>query len=111
MTTARAMAPNYIFREQQILLDLIKEYPAVECKQTDRESHAKKLKGWETITDEFNSYSTECKRSTKNLQNLWKNMKARAKDDYAASKRESRGTGGGPLTHQSHPLSSQVMGT
>ena len=109
--TSRVRAPNYTLADQEVLLALIEEHRVVESKRTDRDSRGKKAREWEAITIAFNSCSVLHKRTTKNLQDLWKNMKARAKSDSVAEKREMRKTGGGLSNHQPHPLSSRVTGT
>ena len=111
MATARTRGPNYTLREQEILLDLIKDYPAVNCNKMDSKSHAQKLKDWETITKKFNSYPIECKRSTQNLRNLWKNMKASAKAAFAACQRERWASGSGRSALHPHLPSRKVRGT
>ena len=109
--TSRVRAPNYTLADQEVLLELIEEHRVVESKRTDRDSQGKKAREWEAITIAFNSCSVLHKRTTKNLQDLWKNMKARAKSASVAEKREMTKTGGGLSNHQPHPLNSLVTGT
>ena len=37
-------------------------------------------------------------------------MKRKAKTDFAAAKRERRGTGGGPCTYEFNPMSIRIAG-
>ena len=101
---------NFSAAEQEILIGLIKEHPIIECKKTDKESAAKKKKEWEKLTEIFNSMSMENQRTVKNLQSLWKNLKRKAKADFAAAKSDRRRTGGGPATHELNPRSIQISG-
>ena len=54
--------------------------------------------------------SMENRRTVKNLQSLCKNMKRKAKTDFAAAKRERRGTGGGTSMYELNPVSIRIAG-
>ena len=62
------------------------------------------------FSKQFNSMSMENQRTKKNLQSLWKNMKRKAKTDFAAAKRERRGIGDGPSTYELNPMGIQIAG-
>ena len=101
---------NFSPAEQELLISLITQHPIIECKKTDKESAAKKKQEWGKLANTFNSMSMENQRTVKNLQSLWKNMKRKAKTDFAAAKRERRGTGGGPCTYELNPMSIRIAG-
>ena len=101
---------NFSPAEQELLVSLITQHPMIECKKTDKESAAKRKQEWVKVANNFNSMLMENQRTVRNMQWLWKNMKRKAKTDFAAAKNERRGTGGGPSTYELNPMSIRIAG-
>lgn len=103
MSSARSA--NFVASEKTLLLDLLVNYPVITSKKTDAGSLKEKQLKWEQLTTEFNANSQMSRRTVKNLKDLWKNLKNRAKSVNAERVREQRKTGGGPpRTDQQDPL-------
>ena len=80
---------NFTESEKKLLIDLVDKYKhTIESKKTDAKSAQEKMNARTQLTEEFNYISTYAIREMKNLQRFWKNLKARAKADTAAVRRD-----------------------
>ena len=89
-------SPNFTTTEVEFLLSAVKEWRRIiECKKTDQVSSQEKLNAWKDIEREFNSKFTHTFRSMKVLRTKYCNLKSTSKQNFAADKRATYGTGGG----------------
>lgn len=68
----------------------------------------KKKESWDKICKMFNAHHSVNNRSLKQLKDLWKNLKMKAKQSKAQEKRERKKTGGGPPVIDQDPISDKV---
>lgn len=88
---------NFTEGEKLILINLIKDrgfLDIIQSKKNDSTTLSKKESTWKSIELCFNAQSA-IQRTLKQLQTLWRDMKARAKQDYTLLKKERMKTGGG----------------
>ena len=94
-----ARGKNFSDIEKVLLLGFMKQdhYKSVlESKKTDAHSSTNKNIMWNKLTEKFNCATTEGVREVYQLKSAWKNLKQRAKNANAASRRSRNQTGGGP---------------
>ena len=92
-------AKNFSEIKKALFLGFMKldRYKSVlESKKTDAYSTSTKNMMWKTLTEEFNSATTEGVREVHHLKAAWKNLKQRAKSSNATLRRSRNETGGGP---------------
>lgn len=83
---------NFTLHEKDFIIQLVKENPIIESKDTT--SIKRKQKAWQKLTHSFNSnFATN--RTTAQLKLMWKYLKTTTKKSIAQGKRESIKTGGG----------------
>lgn len=83
---------NFTLQEKDFIIQLVKENPIIESKDTT--SIKPKQKAWQKLTHSFNSnFATN--RTTAQLKLMWKYLKTTTKKSIAQGKRESIKTGGG----------------
>ena len=81
----------------------------IEEKKHDEKNNERKIKAWDELTKAFNTDVRVVKRTTKQLQTLWRDMKTKAKKDRARFSREAyRATGGGPAPTPVDGLTGQI---
>ena len=82
------LSENFTEQEKATFLEIVKaigEIAALDNKRYDTASIDKKNKMWDNLAMTFNAQITH-PRSTKQLVVLWRDLKAKAKKDYAAQK-------------------------
>lgn len=92
--------PRYTASEKRLLLKLIhNQKEIIEKKKTDAFTNRSKENAWQTITKSYNNY-VKFKRTTKQLRQLYKNMK------YAANVNSTSTTN---LTEMLEILDMQIL--
>ena len=82
----------------------------IEDKKTDNVTVRKKELAWVELCTMFNgSAGVKYKRDVASLKACWKNLKAKAKKDASAERRETFLTGGGPPPGTMDPLSQKII--
>ncbi|XP_014278737.1 myb/SANT-like DNA-binding domain-containing protein 3 [Halyomorpha halys] len=93
--------PNFVPREEKILLAIVKKYSAIiENKKTDKITSNQKLKCWHKIEVEFNSHTNVHFRNSSNLKNKYENIKKATKRRFSANKQYLIDAGGGSALAQ-----------
>ena len=64
----------------------MKKYPIIKCRKPTKNLAAKKKQEREKLAKIFNSMLMENQRTVENLPSLWKNLKRKAKVDFAVGK-------------------------
>ncbi|XP_033856062.1 uncharacterized protein LOC117400342 [Acipenser ruthenus] len=97
---------KFLATQVELLLDEVLEHQTILFGK--RSGATAKLKIWTEITEKINATSA-IKRSTKEVQKRFWDLKRRTKKKFATSNRHSRGTGRGPST-QAHltPLEMKI---
>ena len=110
MAERKKRGANYSQFEKEKLTELIDERRCViEEKKHDVNNNERKIKAWDELTKAFNTDVRVVKRTTKQLQTLWRDMKTKAKKDRARFSREAyRATGGGPAPTPVDGLTGQI---
>ena len=88
---------NYSENKKHILIEAIKDATGIniiESKKYNSTSLRRKDEAWKKVTSYYNSQNVEA-RTEKQLIVLWKDLKAKAKKEYAAYKQSQKLTGGG----------------
>lgn len=94
----RDRSVNFSTSEKSILADIIScpiHKNIIENKKTDGSSIRQKEASWLKVTQEFNSNLCVNKRTVKQLQQAWTNMKRETKKEVANQRMELIKTGGG----------------
>lgn len=98
-------AVNFTRKEETLLVTLVKKYSEIiENKKTDSNSNKLKNDIWMKVSKEFNACSGEANRSPSILRNKYLNLKKRSKKRFAAEKKYTYGTGGGPSMEFTDPV-------
>ena len=84
------------------------EKEIIESKKNDGPS-IKKEQAWNKITCQFNSRNGVTERTQKQLKDAWKNIKMKAKKEFAEQKKEYRKTGGGKVDDHLSDISQKVI--
>ena len=95
------MAGRVVFthRDKQIFLDLISpRIEKLESKASGVRTIVEKQTAWREIMEGFNATSATPVDNIRQLKNLWKNLKTKAKKDNSADKKNRKKTGGGTAT-------------
>lgn len=91
----RVRAPNFLESEKDLLIEVIiphfREY--LENKRQDAVPQKVKDAKWEEATSMFNTLSGKFVRTSKQLKDLWGNLKATARAAVASEKVETFATG------------------
>jgi hypothetical protein len=82
---------------RQLLVEVMPRYiNIIENRATLNRTSGDKDRAWEELTLHYNTVAGQGSKTQKQLRDMWRNMKAKAKTDVAEYRRLSRGTGGGP---------------
>ena len=83
-------------QEKGDFIEIFRPYvDLIECRKTDAKLTKKKEHAWHEISHKYNARFNGSHRTTEQLKNLWKNLKAKAKQDVIKQKKETKKTGGG----------------
>lgn len=105
----RQRTTNYSDEEKINVCDLIRGHvDTIELKGYDKSTLSGKAIVWQKITEEFNSQGLS-ERNAQQLQNLWKDLKKKAKSCHADEKRNLFATGGGTSISNIDPVSKIVI--
>ncbi|XP_059411376.1 uncharacterized protein LOC132144827 [Carassius carassius] len=97
--------------EKTLFKQIVLNYPVIENKQHDSGTENKKVAAWISILNEFNSSEKVTKRTLKQFQVLWKNIKINLKKTTAATRQERFKTGGGlPVPPDTEELGDLLAG-
>ncbi|KAK9688305.1 Myb/SANT-like DNA-binding domain [Popillia japonica] len=87
----------YTAEEKERLVQVLKAYSIIECKQSDATTIKKKA-AWENVEKDFNASGTGEKRTVLQLKRCWDKIKRQRKEINASDRRNRMATGGGPST-------------
>jgi len=98
--------------DKQLFVEVVEKYlNIIECKKTDSTTCRLKQKTWGAIVNEFQRACPNANNfETQQAQNLWKNLKARAKTDCAQYRLAMNQTGGGPPPPPIKDISMRISG-
>lgn len=102
---------NYTEHEKYLFVELIREKKfinTIESKQNSTRFLKEKSDCWEKLVTYFNADENVSNRDKKQLQTLWKELKARTKKSFAKEKREIFLTGGGKCNNVMDEISKAV---
>lgn len=106
-----AARKNFSDVERMKFLEIIRNSgtaETLESKKYDSSSIQMKNEAWGSITKSYNAQGHE-PRSTKQLITLWRDLKQRAKKEYAIQKKERSKTGGGSNTYKVNAITQYVI--
>lgn len=105
----RQRSPNYSDEEKFKFLELIRsDVSIIDDKSYDKESLSRKQYIWQQLYDSYNAQGFQ-KRTVIQLQNLWRDLKKKAKSAHANEKRSIFATGGGKNTLEVDAVSKLVI--
>ncbi|KAL1463836.1 hypothetical protein WDU94_015539 [Cyamophila willieti] len=108
----RAYSLPFTSSERHFLVELVRKYGHIlEGKETGLHSiQQKKNKVWESLSADFNARELVTYRNTASLRNKWKLLKKDARKEFAAIKKYTNGTGGGPPPKEPSDLYTSIIG-
>lgn len=72
-----------VFETERLLSCVEERKTVLECKKTGIPDIDRKRRAWEQLATDFNSHSDVAKKSARQLQKKWENLKGRAKKDVS----------------------------
>ena len=109
-SSCKKRSPNYSDTDKQIFLSIFEKYKnIIENKKTDSIVGMQKKQAWKDVTELYNSNVLQA-RNSEQLQQLWRNLKKKAKDHSSSRRRSHFQTGGGAYKDVQDPILDQVEG-
>ncbi len=82
--------------EKDLITELAKKYTAVHTKGKDMKTMRQREDQWRRLIGEFNADPQTTDRDAESIRNCFLNINKKAKKEYAAFRKETFKTGGGP---------------
>ncbi|XP_064639460.1 nuclear apoptosis-inducing factor 1-like [Lineus longissimus] len=96
MMTKKSKEPNFTAREVAILTQMVRQNASImTSKFRNMTENDRKNELWTNIATSVNAVGI-CKRTSDEVKEKWRQLKAKAKSQQAKSKKEEKKTGGGP---------------